>query len=107
DPPTRLAWVTPTAMVSYDVASGREARGGYPLPARLLGPGGNMRSNFGQTLGPGQTLVGRVSVVGQPPAWRAWGLGESAVALDVAMADVPEDVPGFRQNPIGTLAVAC
>ncbi|MDO8539602.1 MAG: hypothetical protein Q7S40_04115 [Opitutaceae bacterium] len=104
-PPTRLAWGLPDRLMAFDVASGKETSGGFPFPGRIVGPSGAIRSTHGQTLGDGQSLV----VLAATPsgrAWRAWSLGDHNVAQDVALSNVPEDVPYFMLNPTGKLGWA-
>jgi WD40 repeat protein len=90
-PPARLLWFTTVGAKAIDVASGREAEGGFKFPVPLpTFNGGNNRSRFGGTTGPGLTLFVR------PPAGElhAWTLGESGVAHDVVLAGIPANVNG-------------
>ncbi|MEN9632720.1 MAG: hypothetical protein RL077_1124 [Verrucomicrobiota bacterium] len=91
--PARLLWFTSAGAKAIEVASGRVGQGGFPFPVLVPNfTGGQNRSRFGSTTGPGTTLFVR------PPdgEMHAWTLDESGRFRDVVLAGVPAEVSGAR-----------
>jgi WD40 repeat protein len=92
--PARVAWMTHTELKVIDIASGRPAPGGFPLPTQALSIG---RSPFGGTLGAGDAILLRSA----PGVWRALTLGESGVVNDVLVESNATSFSGAYHIPRG------
>ena len=79
--PTRMRWVSRTAIRDLEVASGREIGSGFALPESFSS---FARSPYGGTLGPGDILLVRSSPEALP---HIWTMGEKGISNDVALED--------------------